>query len=44
MYTELIQNLEQVIAAAPMWLRLIPATVAGLGLVVGIWTTRDRVR
>ena len=44
MYTELIQNLEQVIVTYPVWLRLIPATVMGLGLMVGIWTSRDRVR
>ena len=39
-----LNAIEQVIAAWPLWTRLVPAVVAGVLLSVGIWSTKGRVQ
>jgi len=39
-----LNPLEQEIAGWPIEARLIPALVAGIGLMVGVWRTRNDVR
>ena len=39
-----LNAIEQVIAAWPLWTKLVPAVIGGVLLSVGIWTTKERVR
>lgn len=38
-----LNAIEQVIAALPLWLRLLPAAAMSVALAIGVWSTRKDV-